>query len=168
MALSKRQETEGHPVAVLLADLDHFKSINDRFGHALGDRVLQVFADTAKANLRSHDVVGRLGGEEFAIVPYDSGRDKGLAIAEQIRLSFETISADVDGRPIGGIVSMGMVIAEADLFDIPGLLAQADEALYCAKERGRNRVEVVSPQQVPGRAQRHPMPAATAVAHSAA
>ena len=168
MALSKRQETEGRPVAVLLADLDHFKSINDRFGHAVDDRVLQIFVAAAGAKLGPYDLIGHLGGEEFAIVLYDSGRDKGLAIAERIRLSFEAISADVDGRPIGGTVSMGMVIAEAGLFDIPGLLAQADEALYCAKERGRNRVEVVSPQQVPGRAQRHPMPAATAVAHSAA
>ena len=91
---------------------------------------------------------------------YDAGRDKGLAIAERIRLSFETAAAEVDGRPIGGTVSMGMAIAETSLFDIPALLAQADEALYCAKERGRNRVEVASLQLVLDRAkeaeQRHP------------
>ena len=91
---------------------------------------------------------------------YDSGRDKGLAIAERIRLAFETAAAEVDGRPIGGTVSMGMAIAETNLFDIPALLAQADEALYCAKERGRNRIEVASLQLVLDRAeeaeQRHP------------
>ncbi len=83
---------------------------------------------------------------------YDSGRDKGLAIAERIRLAFETAAAEVDGRPIGGTVSMGMAIAETNLFDIPALLAQADEALYCAKERGRNRTEVASLQLVLDRA----------------
>ena len=98
IALSKRQETEGRSAAVLLADLDHFKSINDRFGHAVGDHVLQIFAAAASAKLGPYDLIGRLGGEEFAIVIYDAGRDKGLAIAERIRLSFETAAADVDGR----------------------------------------------------------------------
>ena len=173
-ALSKRQEAEGRSAAVLLADLDHFKSINDRFGHAVGDRVLQIFAEVASAKLGPHDLIGRLGGEEFAIVLYDAGRDKGLAIAERIRLAFETAAAEVDGRPIGGTVSMGMVIAETNLFDIPALLAQADQALYCAKERGRNRIEVASLQLVLDRAreaeQRQPMPraAAPAAASSAA
>jgi diguanylate cyclase (GGDEF)-like protein len=152
MALSKRQESEGRSVAVLLADLDHFKSINDRFGHAVGDRVLQVFVEAACAKLGPSDLIGRLGGEEFAIVIYDSGRDKGLAIAERIRLAFEDATVEVDGRQIGGTLSMGMAIAETNLFDIPAVLAQADEALYCAKERGRNRVEVASLQLMVERA----------------
>jgi diguanylate cyclase (GGDEF)-like protein len=152
MALSKRQEAEGRSVAVLLADLDHFKSINDRFGHAVGDRVLQVFVEAACAKLGPNDLIGRLGGEEFAIVIYDSGRDKGLAIAERIRLAFEDATVDVDGRQVGGTLSMGLAIAETNLFDIPAVLAQADEALYCAKERGRNRVEVASLQLMIDRA----------------
>ena len=138
---------------MLLADLDHFKSINDRFGHAVGDHVLQIFAEVASAKLGPLDLIGRLGGEEFAIVLYDAGRDKGLAIAERIRLSFEDAAAEVDGRPVGGTVSMGMVVAEDGLLDIPTLLAQADEALYCAKERGRNRIEIASLQLVLDRAQ---------------
>ena len=146
MAMSRRQDSEGRSVAVLLIDLDHFKSINDRFGHAVGDRVLQVFVEAASAKLGPGDLIGRLGGEEFAVVLYDSGRDKGLAIAERIRLAFEDAAFDVDGRPIGGTLSMGIAIAEANLFDIPTVLAQADEALYCAKERGRNRVEIAAPQ----------------------
>ena len=174
IALSKRQESEARSAAVLLADLDHFKSINDRFGHAVGDHVLQIFAAAASAKLGPNDLIGRLGGEEFAIVLYDAGQDKGLAIAERIRLTFETAAADVEGRAIGGTVSMGMVIAEAGLFDIPALLAQADEALYCAKERGRNRVEVASLQLVLDRAQgtqqRHPRPPSISptTAHGAA
>ena len=96
------------------------------------------------------------------MVLYDCGRDKGLAVAERIRLAFETAAGEVDGRPIGGTVSLGMSIAETNLFDIPALLAQADEALYCAKERGRNRSEVASLQHGAARdweaEQRHPMP----------
>jgi len=168
LALSKRQQTEGRSAAVLLADLDHFKSINDRFGHAVGDHVLQIFAAAAGAKLGPYDLIGRLGGEEFAMVIYDAGHDKGLAIAERIRMSFETAAVDVNGRAIGGTVSMGMALAETNLFDIPALLAQADEALYCAKERGRNRVEVASLQLVLDGAeaaeQRHPMPAAARAA----
>ena len=163
LALSKRQQTEGRSAAVLLADLDHFKSINDRFGHAVGDHVLKIFAAAAGAKLGPDDLMGRLGGEEFAMVIYDAGHDKGLAIAERIRMSFETAAADVNGRAIGGTVSMGMALAETNLFDIPALLAQADEALYCAKERGRNRVEVAPLQLVLERTgaaeQRHPAPA---------
>jgi diguanylate cyclase (GGDEF)-like protein len=152
MALSKRQEAEGRSAAVLLADLDQFKSINDRFGHAVGDRVLQVFVEAASAKLGPSDLIGRLGGEEFAIVLYDSGRDKGLAIAERIRLGFEDAAAEIDGRPVGGTLSMGVAIAETNLFDIPAVLGQADAALYCAKERGRNRVEVASLQLTADRA----------------
>jgi diguanylate cyclase (GGDEF)-like protein len=160
-ALAQRQGQQMRPVAVLLADLDHFKSINDRFGHATGDHVLRVFAEVANAQLRSCDLIGRLGGEEFAIVLYDMNRESGLEVAESIRLCFEDAAGEIDGRPIGGTVSMGMVIAESGALDIPALLAQADEALYCAKERGRNRVEVASTQRAPDRAHvagRQPVP----------
>ena len=174
VSLSKRQQAEGRSAVVVLADLDRFKSINDRFGHAVGDSVLRIFAETAGAKLGPCDLIGRLGGEEFAIVIYDSGRDKGLAIAERIRLAFETAAAEADGRPVGATVSMGISIAESNLFDIPALLAQADEALYCAKERGRNRTEVASVEVTLDRPreaeQRPPMPraSATAVASGAA
>ena len=150
MALSQQQSAAARPVAVLLADLDHFKSINDRFGHAVGDRVLQVFAVVA-SKLGPNDLFGRLGGEEFAIVLYDAGREKGLAIAERIRLAFEDAAAEVDGRPVGGTVSIGMAISEPGLIDLPALLGRADEALYCAKERGRNRVEIASLKSAPER-----------------
>jgi diguanylate cyclase (GGDEF)-like protein len=169
--LGKRQGDQPRPSAVLLADLDHFKSINDRFGHAVGDRVLQIFAKTATAKLGPFDLIGRLGGEEFAIVLYDSGREKGLAIAERIRLSFEDAAVQVDQRPVGGTVSMGMVVAEHGLRDLATLLAQADEALYCAKERGRNRIEVASLQLMMDRAhdaERRGKPMAPATATTAA
>jgi len=159
------------PLSVLLADLDHFKSINDRFGHAIGDRVLQLFADTASSNLGPCDLIGRLGGEEFAIVLYDAGRDKGLATGERIRLSFAKIADEVDGRPVGATVSMGIVVSEGEAVDIANLLAQADEALYYAKERGRNRIEIASLELIMQRARRalgSPLDGAAASATGAA
>jgi diguanylate cyclase (GGDEF)-like protein len=143
---------ESGPAVVVLADLDHFKSINDRFGHAVGDHVLQLFAEVASAKLGPFDLIGRLGGEEFAIVLHDAGRDDGLAIVERIRLSFAETAAEVDGRPVGGTVSMGMVVCDDGPLDLATLLGQADEALYYAKERGRNRVEVASLELVLERA----------------
>jgi diguanylate cyclase (GGDEF)-like protein len=150
--LGQEQRVVLKPITVLLADLDRFKSINDRFGHAVGDRALQVFADVATATLGPIDLIGRLGGEEFAIVLHHADRERGLAIAERIRVSFESRAAEIDGHAIGATVSMGMVVADHGLFDLPALLAQADAALYCAKERGRNRVELASLKRVLERA----------------
>jgi len=138
--------------AVLLADLDHFKSINDRFGHAVGDRILQVFAANVNEALGPTDLFGRMGGEEFAIVLTHAGREVGLAIAERIRISFEDAAAQIGERQVGGTVSIGMAVCEDAEFDVASLLAQADEALYCAKERGRNRVEVASLELIMERA----------------
>jgi diguanylate cyclase (GGDEF)-like protein len=166
-ALSGRPSSQARPVAVLLADLDHFKSINDRHGHAVGDSALHRFAEVASSKLGPCDLIGRLGGEEFAVLLYDAGREKALAVAERIRLSFETAAAEVDGRPVRGTVSIGMVTAEAGFIDIPALLIRADEALYCAKERGRNRVEVAQPELARERARGLAAPA-HAAAQSAA
>jgi diguanylate cyclase (GGDEF)-like protein len=142
--MTKRQSVEGRAGAVLLLDLDHFKSINDRFGHAIGDRVLQVFAESASANIRSTDLFGRLGGEEFGAVLYDVDRERALIMAERIRSAFAAAAVEVDGRPVMATVSIGMVFNEDSTFDVAALLAQADQALYHAKERGRNRVEIAS------------------------
>ncbi len=142
--LAKRYSANPRPTAVLLIDLDHFKSINDRFGHALGDRALEIFADAARQSMRSSDLLGRLGGEEFAAVLSDTSRDKAVAVAERIRESFAKVAQDVDGRPVCATVSIGLVHCQEAALDVPELLAQADQALYFAKEHGRNRVEVAT------------------------
>jgi diguanylate cyclase (GGDEF)-like protein len=166
--LAKRHAASPRPSAVLLLDLDHFKSINDRFGHAIGDRVLQVFADTARANVRSADLIGRLGGEEFAAVLYDVGREKAVALAERVRSAFAEAATEVDGRPVSATVSIGMVVTEDQPLDVPALLGQADEALYYAKERGRNRVEIASLDLVLRRHDAGPAGRGRAAAQSAA
>ncbi len=143
-ALGKRHAANPKPAAVLLIDLDHFKSINDRFGHAIGDRVLEVFAETAQTTLRTTDLVGRMGGEEFAAVLCEAPHERAAAIAERLRLAFAQACQEIDGYPVGATLSVGMVNCETPLVDVTTLLAQADQALYFAKERGRNRVEVAS------------------------
>jgi diguanylate cyclase (GGDEF)-like protein len=141
-ALAKRHAASPCPTAVMLIDLDHFKSINDRFGHAVGDSVLQIFAKTAMSALPASDLVGRLGGEEFAALLYNVSREKAVTLAEQVRCAFAETATEVDGHPVGASLSIGMVLTHDAALDVPELLAQADQALYYAKERGRNRVEV--------------------------
>jgi diguanylate cyclase (GGDEF)-like protein len=166
--LAKRHAANRRSTAVLLIDLDHFKSINDRFGHAIGDRVLQVFADTARANLRSTDTIGRLGGEEFAAVLYDVGREKAVTLAERLRSTFAEVAGEVDGRPVGATVSIGLVVNGDKQFNVGELLGQADQALYYAKERGRNRVEVATLDLVLRQRERDAAPVAGTTAKTAA
>jgi diguanylate cyclase (GGDEF)-like protein len=150
----KKQVSDPHPMAVMLLDLDNFKSINDRFGHAIGDRVLMRFAEVAGNCMRRADLFGRLGGEEFAAMLIDATRDRALAVAEQIRSSFADATYDVDGRPVVATVSIGIVISYDAVLDISALLAQADHALYRAKDNGRNRIEVASIELILDRAKR--------------
>ena len=140
----KRQLTDPRPMAVMLLDLDNFKSINDRFGHAVGDRVLQLFADVTSNCMRRMDIFGRLGGEEFAAVLLDTTQERALTVAEQIRTSFADTPCEVDGKPVVATVSIGLVISNDAVLDLSALLAQADHALYRAKDNGRNRTEVAS------------------------
>jgi diguanylate cyclase (GGDEF)-like protein len=142
--LIKRRVASSYATAVLLMDLDHFKSINDRFGHAVGDRVLQIFAESVRESLRPSDLLGRLGGEEFAAVLDSVSRDEAVAMAERIHHDFVEASAYVDGHAVGATVSIGMVLDREAKYGLPELLAQADQALYYAKGRGRDRVEIAS------------------------
>ena len=87
--------SNGNP-AVMLLDLDNFKSINDRFGHATGDHVLELFAEIGGRCIRRHDLFGRLGGEEFAAMLVDTGRDRAVAVAEEIRARFEEATREVE------------------------------------------------------------------------
>ncbi len=163
-SLAKRHVANPRPTAVLLIDLDHFKSINDRFGHALGDRVLEVFTDSARQSVRSSDLFGRLGGEEFAAVLRDSSRERAVAVAQRIRETFASAAQEVDGRPVGATVSIGVAHCQEAAFDVAEMLAQADQALYFAKERGRNRVEVASLEMVMERKPGAPATSAESVA----
>jgi diguanylate cyclase (GGDEF)-like protein len=137
--LLTRQAKHGEPVSVLMFDLDHFKSINDRYGHVTGDEVLALFAATASGNLRASDVVARLGGEEFVAILPASLAD-ATAAAERVRVAFQDAAATLAGQPLAATVSVGAASA-ARCPTIDALIAAADRALYRAKSNGRNRVE---------------------------
>jgi len=151
----KRQATDPRPIAVMLLDLDNFKAINDRFGHAVGDKVLQRFAEVGASCMHRFDIFGRLGGEEFAAMLVDSSRERALAVAEQIRSSFRAATGEIDGKPVvATTVSIGLVISYDAVLDLSALLAQADHALYRAKDNGRNRVEIASIELILDRVKR--------------
>jgi diguanylate cyclase (GGDEF)-like protein len=137
--LCKRQARRGEPVAVLMFDLDHFKSINDRFGHSVGDEVLRLFTRVARTSTRANDIIGRFGGEEFvAIVP--GGLDVAEKIAERVRVAFEGAGTIVENHHVAATVSIGAAASLDAAVSIDALIARADAALYRAKHDGRNRV----------------------------
>ena len=132
------QGSRGEPVTLLMFDLDKFKSINDRFGHAVGDSALKVFAKVLQESTRATDVVGRLGGEEFvAMVP--EAMEDACIVAERLRLNFEAAGVVIDDIAIGATVSIGLATTYKPEATIDSLLLRADEALYKAKNGGRNR-----------------------------
>ena len=130
----------GRPVAVLMADLDHFKRVNDRYGHAAGDAVLRRFGRVAAANLRDSDLFGRVGGEEFAVLLPGAAASTAHIVAERVRAEFAEAGGGADA--VGGPVtaSIGIVHAPVAPRRTEELLAAADRALYAAKSAGRNRV----------------------------
>lgn len=136
--------------ALLVLDLDEFKSVNDRFGHDVGDKVLASFAAVAEANARPGDLMFRLGGEEFCFILPETDRAGALAVAERIRRAFATRAVETErGERVLGTVSIGIAVADYAGFDTEVLLAAADAALYEAKSRGRNRIVVADTGGLP-------------------
>lgn len=132
-----------HPLSVLMADLDHFKRVNDRFGHPAGDAVLRGVASLLLAGLRGTDVAGRYGGEEFLVVLPQTDLPGAALLAERWRQSLEeTPLALPDGGTLCATVSVGVAALGQGVDRPEELVRSADEALYTAKGRGRNRVEL--------------------------
>lgn len=128
------------PLCALLLDIDHFKQINDTYGHAAGDQVLQVVAQRLKTALREADLCGRLGGEEFAVLLASTDLHEALLIAEKLRLAIQDIVMPMIDATLRVTISIGVARAHEDCPDTTTLLAQADAAMYQAKSSGRNRV----------------------------
>jgi diguanylate cyclase (GGDEF)-like protein/PAS domain S-box-containing protein len=127
---------------IAMIDIDHFKDINDTFGHTTGDQVIEHFAHVLEGELRKNDCAGRLGGDEFAVVLSDAGQAEAQAFANRIRATIARTPAVVNGQVIGFTVSIGIAIMGYRDTDPDNPLARADAALYSAKENGRNRTEV--------------------------
>jgi diguanylate cyclase (GGDEF)-like protein len=134
-----REANAGRPVTVLIFDIDHFKSINDRFGHPAGDEILKLFATVVVNTLRISDLSGRIGGEEFAAL-LPCSLEEGVIVAERVREAFAASGIVVEEGPVDTTVSIGVAGGPAGT-ELEVLLAAADTALYQAKRSGRNRVE---------------------------
>jgi len=143
--LGKRRLSEcrdrGEPFSVLLLDLDHFKSVNDIYGHQTGDRALKAVADELKRHLRQGDELGRYGGEEFAVVLPATPVERAEAIADRLRAAIASLAPAELGLDGPLTVSVGVASADGER-EFGALVARADRALYSAKEAGRNRVGV--------------------------
>jgi two-component system, cell cycle response regulator len=139
MARSRR---EGASLGVVIVDLDHFKRVNDTYGHLVGDAVLCEAVRVLKQSIRPYDSVGRIGGEEFLVVLPGCNEINAVSHAERLRAAIAQASVDTPHGPVQVTASMGVSVLEKGLdTDAFGLVRAADEALYRAKESGRNRVE---------------------------
>jgi diguanylate cyclase (GGDEF)-like protein len=139
----------GSPLALALVDIDHFKTVNDTYGHLVGDKALRAVTDALRGQLRNYDLAGRFGGEEFVILLPQTREFDALGVAERLRAHIAAMTIPVDdGEPSGRVVtltiSVGVAALEGERRELTDMLAAADSALYYAKETGRNRTHVIT------------------------
>jgi diguanylate cyclase (GGDEF)-like protein len=137
------------PLSILMIDIDHFKSVNDRYGHAVGDQAIISVATACQRGKRNSDVVGRLGGEEFAIFLPETDSAQAAVVAERIRESVAGHFLSVHNVQFKLTISVGIAAATASMPGTDALLRAADQALYQAKSEGRNRLAHWSPAPAP-------------------
>ncbi|WP_321323059.1 diguanylate cyclase [Thiomicrorhabdus sp.] len=130
----------GDHLSMIMMDIDHFKTINDTYGHSAGDKVLATFAQTISSLVRTSDLTGRIGGEEFALILARTDEQGAKQLAEKIRQAFMAIQVEYEGQIITSSASFGVIEADTKAFTLDEALALSDQALYEAKHRGRNQV----------------------------
>lgn len=140
----KRIKRSGHHSTLLMCDIDHFKRVNDTFGHAAGDAVIQQVAVAVKKNLRSTDVAGRYGGEEFAVLLLDTTVEQAMFFAERLRKNVEAMAVEYNQQVLRVTVSIGVAEYHEDMVEYRDWLEAADKALYQSKAAGRNRITKAS------------------------
>jgi diguanylate cyclase (GGDEF)-like protein len=155
--LLRRHAVESKPLCLLFLDLDHFKSLNDRFGHSGGDDVLMKFVGLVHDNIRPTDFLFRIGGEEFCCLLPHTAATQAHRVAERIRHQFEAATVDVAGTPVRTTVSLGIASSEIFGYDIDTLMRRADMAVYAAKQQGRNRVVVATADTAAFAGNAHPV-----------
>lgn len=131
------------PMTLLMLDLDHFKTVNDSFGHMAGDHVLKRFVEECRTNIRDTDIIGRMGGEEFAILLVETNIDDAMFVAERILNAVSDMVLSVSDRETNITTSIGITSLSIEDSSFDQLMHRADQALYKAKNRGRNRIEIV-------------------------
>ncbi len=132
-----------HPGSAMMMDLDHFKALNDRYGHAVGDAALRAVVERAGKHIRHVDILGRYGGEEFTVLLPETGSDTARRVAERVRQSIAASPVDTPAGPVTVTMSIGVATAMDHVVDLATLLNDADRALYEAKQAGRNQVRFV-------------------------
>ncbi len=142
------------PLAVALVDIDHFKAVNDTYGHLIGDKALRAVTDGLRSQLRGYDLAGRFGGEEFAVLLPQAREQDALHVAERLRAHIAGLSIPVDDEDESAgcvtlTISVGVASLDGESRELTDLLAAADAALYHAKETGRNRTHVISANSQP-------------------
>lgn len=135
-----RAERYHHPISCIVLDVDYFKSVNDRHGHATGDAVLSAVAAACRSIIRSVDIFGRLGGEEFAVMLPETDLAGAMRTAERMRQAIADVAMPIDAGTLRVTASFGVTVLRDGSRDLVGLLHAADTALYGAKQAGRNRV----------------------------
>ncbi len=135
-----RAQRMNRPFCCMMLDLDHFKRVNDTYGHPVGDQVLQEFADRCKRSVREIDLVGRYGGEELIILLPETDRPTSMHVAERLRASIAATPIKVDDKEIALTVSIGVATKDEYTQQLETVIARADQAMYIAKHRGRNCV----------------------------
>jgi two-component system cell cycle response regulator len=145
-----RLEREARPMGVVIVDLDHFKNINDTYGHLAGDAVLREAARRMQGGIRQYDSIGRYGGEEFLILFPGCGEDESYAQADRLRKQLAQTEMSVNDSKLRITASFGVTVAQpGEIYTQEILIRRADEALYFAKKSGRNRVEVSGQHSAP-------------------
>ena len=137
-----RAQRMKRPFCCMMLDLDHFKQINDNYGHPLGDQVLQEFAKRCQSSVREVDLIGRYGGEELVILLPETDSETAILVAERLRASVEETPMKVSGQEFNVTVSIGVSRKDENTLELETLIARADQAMYIAKHKGRNRVAI--------------------------
>jgi diguanylate cyclase (GGDEF)-like protein len=135
-----RSDRHGHTLSAIMLDLDHFKDINDTFGHDVGDQVLQVVSKRCYSQIRASDMIGRYGGEEFIVLLPETGLEGALSMAERLRSCVAEAPVEIDNQAIPITISLGVACKSKDVLDLAALLRKVDQAMYSAKRVGRNQV----------------------------
>lgn len=143
----QRAERQRKPLCMLLCDIDHFKGVNDTFGHPFGDMVLKEVATVLADSVRQVDLAARYGGEEFAVLLEDCDEKGGHRLAERIRQAIAALALSCESVTVAVTLSIGLASYPQDGMEKPDLIARADQALYRAKEEGRNRTVLWSRSQ---------------------
>ncbi|QXI51174.1 sensor domain-containing diguanylate cyclase [Pseudomonas alvandae] len=137
-----RHQRYGNALSLVMLDIDHFKHVNDTYGHQAGDKVIEQLAQLLREHARESDVAGRYGGEEFGVVLSDTDRAGARIFAERLRQAVEHLLVQYNGQDIRFTISLGVADLSAPANDHAELIARADQALYTSKKTGRNRVTV--------------------------